>query len=458
MRNEIELLINQPRESLSVEIKGWLDLDKNIDRAKIIKTLLALRNSNGGFMVFGFNDKTLKQDLNAPANPHELFHTDKIQGWITKYASESFEVDIYFAERDGIKHPVLIVPGGIKSIVAAKADLIDENGNKLICVDDVYIRSLSSNNTPSTTKAKWKDWPSIIEVCFDNREADIGKFLRRHLGGFSREDLVAALDASDRSIQQIAQDFYDKSIERYDHLVKERNLELPEHGSWISTMVINGTVPPFRANKEFLRMLDKSNPNYTGWPLWLNSEDFTDEAGHPQVFDGVWESLLVKLKNDWHDYIDFYRFDPKGKFFSKRALEDDIGASANQPAPNSELDLGLVIIRVAEAIAVGLAFAKAMECPPESTKLFFMFTWDKLKGRLLSAWANPRRHSPIARVSYQDQVCTTVEVPLDTPLSRLGEYVKTAIDPLFEGFNDFVISQAVVDELVTKLVNRRLAY
>jgi hypothetical protein len=37
----------------------------------------------------------------------------------------------------------------------------------------VYFRSLASNGTPSATEARPSDWADIIEICFDNREADV---------------------------------------------------------------------------------------------------------------------------------------------------------------------------------------------------------------------------------------------------------------------------------------------
>ena len=47
------------------------------------------------------------------------------------------------------------------------------------------------------------------------------------------------------------------------------------------------------------------------------------------------------------------------------------------------LDPMLMIYRVVEVLAVGVAFAKAMGCNPEKCNLNFAFKWDKLKGREL---------------------------------------------------------------------------
>ncbi len=141
----------------------------------------------GGYLVIGFDNDTLQPDIeHAPTSVQSAFHFDKIQGLISRFSSEPFEISVEFPKRESQEYPVIIVPPGVRTPVASKSDLL--NGDtKLISTNDVYVRSLQSNNTPSTTKARWKDWSKIVEVCFDNREADIGRFLRRHLSGLDSE-------------------------------------------------------------------------------------------------------------------------------------------------------------------------------------------------------------------------------------------------------------------------------
>src|SRR5262249_36251142 len=118
---------------------------------------------------------------------------DKIQGLVSRYASDLFEIGIAFPQLDGREYPVIIVSDGVRTPVAAKADLIGSGGKPLIRVGDVYFRTLNANGTPSTAVAKPQDWREIIEVCFENREADVGRFLRRQLGGQDISNIVTAL-------------------------------------------------------------------------------------------------------------------------------------------------------------------------------------------------------------------------------------------------------------------------
>ncbi|WP_058606190.1 hypothetical protein [Pseudomonas parafulva] len=143
-KSVVDAIVASPSESLTVEIKTWIDPTQPAGIAKIAKGAMALRNRNGGFFVIGFDDKTLTPDTaKRPANAEALFHVDVIQGIISKYASEPFEVTVNWSERQGASYPVLSVPSGVNVPVAAKRELKD-GSQILIRHNTVYFRSLSS--------------------------------------------------------------------------------------------------------------------------------------------------------------------------------------------------------------------------------------------------------------------------------------------------------------------------
>ena len=460
----IQELVNRPKESLSVEIKRWIDPNKPDGITKIVKASLGIRNHGGGYIIIGFDNKTLSHVTeNIPINVHEQFHIDKIQGLISKYASEPFEISVEFPVRDGQPYPVIIIPTGVKTPVASKSDLFDNKGYKLIKKDTIYIRSLRANNTPSTTQAHWKDWAKIIEVCFDNREADIGRFFRRHLGGLTPDtvrEIITVISKGSEPVltsEEISRAYLLDSEARFKSEVSKRNLELPVHGSWEVALVLMGEIPQHTANQDFIRLLDSSNPHYTGWPIWINSRQFSEAETHPYVFNGVWEALIIRLDTGWwRDYIEFMRLDPQGRFYLRRALADDVSKSPQAPTPMTVLDFTLPVLRTAEAFAVGISFAKAMGCYPESTQLSFIFRWTGLHERSLVSWADRRRDIISGRKAYQDEVSAFNNIPLDTPLSALGDHVYRIVKPLFEIFDGFVLKRDVVETLVQQLIKRKL--
>src|SRR5260370_862523 len=124
-QTQIQNLVSRPAEGLNVETKRWIDPDEDTGIAKIVRACLAIRNPDGAFVVFGFDNKTLQPDLaHEPANAQTAFHVGTIQGIVSRYCSEPFEIAIGFGTRDGHQYPVPVTPQGIITPVAAKADLI----------------------------------------------------------------------------------------------------------------------------------------------------------------------------------------------------------------------------------------------------------------------------------------------------------------------------------------------
>jgi hypothetical protein len=172
----IDELIFRPRESLNVEVKRWIDPSSDPGISIIVRACFAIRNRNGGFVVFGFDNSSLLPHAdNRPPDVRAAFHIDKIQAVISRYAQEPFKIGVGFSRRDGSEHAVIVVPEGVTAPVIVKRDLLTSGKQSpLLSVGDVWFRTLQANGTPSTARALPGDWREIFNICFDNREADIG--------------------------------------------------------------------------------------------------------------------------------------------------------------------------------------------------------------------------------------------------------------------------------------------
>lgn len=493
--DEISRLVLNPTETRKVEVKNWIDPQTQEGTAKIAKGTMALRNVGGGLMIIGFNNDDMSPDKNIPENIKERYSIDVIQRIVTNYASHTFDVKVEFHKRDGVEYPIIIVSSDVKTPVVAKKELKLSGTDKiLIKRDAVYTRTNNSNGTPSSSEATGKDWQEMLEICFENREADIGRFIRRHIGDEYIQTLlkgicklghtestapcVAESEASYESelepetkvpipivtptktvssSKEILTQFLNKSIGLYQAAVKERGIELPPHGTWEVGLYINGSCPDYEANRTFLQLLSQNNPSYTGWPVWLDSSRFNKQEDHPRINTGAWESLIINVNSErLSNHIDYMRLSPEGLFYLLRALEDDVSSSNRAPKPLTALDFALAIIRTAEAIAVGIAFARAMKYDEEKTNLLFCFKWSKLQGRNLTSWADPRRDISFGGTAYEKNSEHFIEVPLNTPLSAISIFVRKVVNHLFSLFEGFEISEQVVEDLTTRLLERRL--
>jgi hypothetical protein len=202
------------------------------------------------------DDKSLEQSRkNVPADVRSAFHVDEIQALVVKYASEPFEIAVEFVEHNGLTHPVIVVPPGVRTPVAAKAGLKAEKDGKpiwLIGENDVYFRTMESSGVVASAKILWKDWRDLVEICFDNREADIGRFLRRHLAGVDPATLAVAMGANapvQESIKDRLKALLADGLNRFKTDVHDRGIKLPPHGSWEVALIIDGELPSLKLDE-----------------------------------------------------------------------------------------------------------------------------------------------------------------------------------------------------------------
>jgi hypothetical protein len=456
-QTRIDDLVARPSEGLPVEVKSWIDPASPEGIAKIVRACLAMRNQNGGFLIIGLNDQTLQvETAGKPSNVRDAFHTDKMQQLVSRYAYETFEIEVAFAERDGTDLPVIVIPDGVRYPVASKGDLITPDGKKLIRAGDVYCRTLNANGRASTAAAQPKDWRDIFDRCFENREADIGRFLRRHLGS-SADGLLSFGAKPHVTLKAQALSLLDEGIDHFVRAASGRNLTGAAHqiangAKFEAALIIDPLKKGELPTAVFRQTLASSNPNLTGWPVWLDSSGFRDQSAWPVVRDGVWESLIISL-DSWSEHLDFYLFDPNGKFYLLRNLQDD--SSENIPA-GTVLDPIIAILRVAETIAVGLSFARALGWKPEGTTLAFDFRWSGLKGRKLEPWVNRGVYISAHEKTGTDSVTSYVEVPLDTPLSAIAPAVDTVVRQLFVQFGGYQLPTQSIEDWTRKLIERKL--
>ena len=147
-------------------------------------------------IAVGFDNKDGEPLAPTPGKDwRSIFHIDNIQGYVTKHASYPFEVAVGWFKSAVAEHPVIVVEGGVTTPVAVKAPLLNSGGKPVLPMDTVYVRTLVANNTPSSAPESHRDWDDIMRVCFDNREADIGRFFRRQLSSASLPAVLAAFGA-----------------------------------------------------------------------------------------------------------------------------------------------------------------------------------------------------------------------------------------------------------------------
>jgi hypothetical protein len=226
---------------------------------------------------------------------------------------------------------------------------------------------------------------------------------------------------------------------------------LLDHGSWSVALVVEPSRRDALPDAEFLNRVSAANPQYTGWPIWLDSRTFQEPAHRPRVVERAWETLIVATEG-WFPHVDFMRKDPKGEFYLRSVLQDD---TTDKVVPRTVLDPILVVIRVAEAIAVSLSIAKALGWQ-EDAKLGFAFRWTKLSGRELASWGEPLAPITPGHVAVDSSTDTFVELPADTAVSAIAPLVDEATRGLFVTFRGYSFPYSSIEHWVQRLLERRL--
>jgi hypothetical protein len=470
--NELKLLLERPAESLNVEVKTWIDPASVEGKAKIVKGVFALRNRNGGNFIVGFNNKTLQRDpYNLSGDLAETYHLDAIQDLVSRYASVSFEIAVEHVDTAAGVHPVIVVPSGVRVPVVVKRDLAPPPGAKnpgknLLSTGDLYIRTLEANGVPSSSIIGPNDYADLLEICFENREADIGRFLRRHLGRGELGGPLSFLFQPQLGLTEILRARCDALMKRGDEEAKRAfataALERPSAASpdWLPEKPLTLSIavcldPPKDGetpSSDFLREIYKANPTYTGRPMWGDTR-WKSEHARPKVIGDAWTTVEADFDPGF-PHREFYLMSPTGQFYLRRLMQDDL--RVGMVDPGTRLDETLMLYRVTEVFAVTLAMAKAAGWTSEGTA-GFMFCWSGLAGRSLGQWAiRALWDTGGSGTAHSDDASSFVDVPLDTSPTALEPYVSRAVRPLFAMFDGYVVKPADVETAVRRVIERKI--
>lgn len=451
-KQELDQLISNPSERLDTELKQWIDPTSDHGKAKIVRGCIALRNNNGGYLIIGIKDDGTP-DASPFSNVKDLFHADELQRLVGLYATPSFEIEVEFGELNGVEYPIIVVPSGVVSPVVSKKEIANPNDphKPLLKVDTVYVRTTSSSLTVSSAPAKAVDFDRLTRICFDNREADIGGFVRRHLSNVDLSKLTGLIGSppTPPTTIQRAIEFLDVGRSCFDAKRTKEHLDAPQFGTFDVAIVIDGEFERPASMKDFYRRLQLEKPRHSGWALWIGDCNSVYDTAY--ILNDAWESLTGAPPHLGN--FDFWRAEPIGRFYHVRALRDDYQSQLGF-VPQKYLDFSLHMSHVTEAVSIGSHFARAMGCDELKTKLGFACRWTGLEGRILYSWSD-RDLSFVSPPAAQNEKVTSAVMALETPESAFTPVVEMLVAPLFELFGGTKFETSFIDQIVRKTLSYR---
>jgi hypothetical protein len=315
------------------------------------------------------------------------------------------------------------------------------------------VRTIHSNNTVSTSPARAADYDRLIKICFDNREADIGAFIRRHLATANIAKLheLLTLAEPEVSLPERVEKFLNVGLGRYHSMLASRQLEIGEIATFEVAVVIEGEIPKYSANEDFYYRLQLNKPHHSGWPFWIDLHNSGDQADRPYVAQGGGEALVQANMMGYS--LDFWRAEPSGNFYHLRSLQDDWHQGDNV-APRKFLDFALHTGRVAEVVSIGSHFAKALGCDEQNTTLGFATRWHGLAGRNLYSWSQPSRSFFSRGAAVENDITTVATMPLS--VTAFSPVVESLMSPVFELFGGMRFQSSVIEGIVQNVLGRRM--
>lgn len=433
-------LLRDPRETLEVELKEWLDIaDDARHRAILGKALIALANHGGGYVVIGFAEGD-GEVVPAEHRPQNLagYTPDTVNSVVARFAEPTFHCDVRIVRspETDLEHPVVLVPGGHPIPIRSRRGGPQD---QVIQANRYYIRRPGPSSEPPQSG---QEWDGLIRRCLANaREELVDRFRAIMAGGPGTEAVETDYDR--------VSGWLEGSVMRWRELADElpdgHAARLPDGYYAVAYEIIGDFDPP--AGAELLDVLRRGTVRHTGWPpFWVP----TREGIEPYPLDGnveCWLGRGSRMQTPAHS--DFWRASPSARLFLIRGYQED-SRERRDVDPGTEFGITLPVWRMGEVLLHAASIARQFGA--ENARVVMVAEWTGLHGRSLTTFGSQTRFfPPIDYVSRQDTYRTSLEVQADQIEDALPELVDRIVRPLFALFDFFDLPPTLVAEELAEM-------
>jgi hypothetical protein len=436
---QLEALVASPREDLGVEIKSWLDLTNKDDCATLAKSIIALANHGGGFIVIGMRETEAGRFEEAPGRPLTLsgYKQDVVAGIAASYAEPAIQVGVYQIDGRAGVFPVVQVPGGHRTPIQAKKGSPDQ---KTLLVGRVYIRRPKPESAEPQNAAEWRE---LIDRCVRAGRDDLLDAIRGILDGRETQS-VPPPPSEEAQLAAWADDGLERWVARAP--ISPTMIKRLPPGFYRVAYKLVGPMEPI-AFPELLAAINTATTRHTGWsPFWVP----TREGIRPYVKDGAVECFLAgedpERMLDDPAHADFWRVGPTGEAVLIRGFDED--SRPEHIKPGTVFDITLPVWRIGECLLQAAKFAAAVGRP--DAEIVFSVKWSGLAGRQI-VHVEGRRFIPEAHVAQQDTLDRVITVRADQVADSLPEILFELLKPLYALFDFMELPKSLVDEEAQRL-------
>jgi hypothetical protein len=440
--DELELLLKNPNESLTVEYKGWLDLGETPGRACLAKAAIAIANHGGGIVVLGMQEGK-DGEFQSAARPDDIdrYTQDDVNQAINRFAEPEFHCELVFATHpdSNIEHAFIYVPGGRVPIMSKR----DCDG--VLAARKYYIRKPGPRSEEPTNG---QEWHALINRCVAAGREQMLVSIRSIFQG------TAGIVPQSRAEGAVLAEFTTLAKARW----RQVTGSLPEndgarfpHGYYELAFEIVGADPLSSLGEMRGAMLEAGAIKHTGWGPFIQ---MTRKEYEPHIIDGAIEVWLgapaERVLGRDAAHCDFWRADASGRLLLMRGYDED-SARDRDREPGQWTDITLPVWRVGEAI---LYVARLAERFGPDSSFIIRCLFFGLKGRRLTSFDG-------RRMIFDDHKCLDNVVSLDRQITtmqardNLVEVLHSLLSPLYERYSFFALSKKLVAEEVERMTSGR---
>jgi len=434
---DLQPLIDAPREDLGAEYKTWLDLTRNEGRATLAKASIAIANHGGGFLVIGFDEEG--ENLVSAARPDEIAEVtqDAVNAAIRRFATPEFHCEVHLIQcpSSGVEHPVICIPGDQTEPVMSK-----RHCDGVIALNRCYIRKPGPRSEEPQTSEEWR---TLISRCVRASREDMLESIRSIVSG-----RVEAVEASPNAGVELTQ-FSEAANERWRELSDPLSADSPSrfpNGYYEMGFALIGNEPVQSLGDLQSRLQTARRIKMTGWSPFL---ELRSEGLEPYPHNGMIEAWVGRPVEDrtlvaQPAHSDFWRANRDGALYTIRGYAED---GLEQTPPGKVMDVTLPVWRVGEAAYYALRFAEQFE---DTKAIAIRVRFIGLSDRALTSITG-RRMMMDYRISRTDEVLLETTASLAQLRDNMVEVIHGLLTPLYEVFNFFPLSQALVEEELERM-------
>lgn len=424
-------LLLSPREALDIELKNWLNPVDKDDAAKIAKELLALANYGGGYLIFGFDDKSLAPDLARPKNLDD-YSVDKINAITKRFAEPSFHCDVQHIAHPVSNEifPIVIVPGRHRVPIRCR------KGHALNSVTDgaYYFRLPGPESGLARSSREWDD---LFARCLFNRKDDLLDSIRSIISGFDepspsgnlQKDLNTWLEESNFAADKRFEGDCGSDISEY-----------TQNGWW--SIAYRILAPKAVTTVQDIVQAMEVSPGKMLYPPWDLAK--AEQAHRRFDTDKTAEWLLFETYSHWKSaWTAYARASEDLQFYLTSGYAEDVGESSVHPKPGTLFYTSNAIEFFFRTTQHASHVCKLLNL--NDPQIVISIQWFGTNSRRLGGfWNGPdvfalKEISLPARSSVREQIQVTVgPQSLESLETNFAEVVLNPVQTVFRAFDVFL--------------------